>query len=240
MTLAWRLLEHREFERRWPMYVSPVQSKDVPPAPAELTALSTPDLFNEVTRLQAEIRPLTIDIDPASLPERLKPLLNRKDAGVFHLVASNHGAGELITDGWGGSHFSLTSLSYSLAKQPDVALFGTDLRVIGGGGLIDLGPLPLEATKEAIATLPQPLVELLYLPPTPDERDFPSRFRSRSASLEQRPLPQLPATPGHTYLLRSHRPAHHDFLAAIELVAWTPSGALFAFQVLYSWPLLPR
>ena len=252
MTLAWRLLEHREFERRWPMYVSPVQSKDVPPAPAELTALSTADLFNELTRLQAEIRPLTLEVDRATLPERLTPLLGRTDAGLFHLTSTTHGASELITERGGGAYYSLATRSHSYNDEPDISLQGQHLRAGFYGGtcaaLIDLGPLPLNEAQSAISQLPQPLLDLLYLDPLKPEsgdapsheRDFPNHFREVAQKRRIQLTGLLPATPGHTFVLRNHLSGEHDLLAAIELVAWTPSGALFAYQILSSWPVDPR
>jgi RNA polymerase sigma-70 factor (ECF subfamily) len=242
LTLAWRLFEQREFPRSGRRYLSPVQSSDVPAAPAELQGLSTPDLLDRLTAVETEARPLLLEVDPGALPARVAGLLGRSDAGVFRLLETDHGATELIAERGGGAYYSLARRSHSYDQEPDVNLAGQELDSGFYGGtcaaIVDLGAVTLAEVPGALERLDPALVGLFHSDPETAGADFVKQFRARASELEVDDRAR--ARPGHSYLLRSHLWGEHDLLAAIELLECSPQGALCAYQILASWPVEAR
>ena len=242
-TLAWRVLEHREWVRPWIACSEPEPSTPALLFDPELASRDEADLLKELESLCERGEQLLLQDVPQEASERFAHLAQRSDAGLARLVHRNSPWSELPSIREGGAYWSFATRSNDYNDEPDLGLEGGYLRVgfvVRDTGLVvDLGEQPLPTGLDSLdARAGEPLVDMA-LNSWIDRSQPKERIAESVDALEERlrllEAWRVEAQVGHSYLVRSmHR--EHDLLAVIEVLQLDERGILIAWQVLRTWP----
>jgi hypothetical protein len=220
------------------------------PEPEVLRDLRTADL-EELLALGGPLREIVSE--RLLLPD---PTLEHQYGRVLALPASGTARilvrgqyEQAVTPRGGGAYWSFVTRSNSYNDEPDLELqdghYGTSFYGGTSGFLLDMGRTDLEDLDPDAAHPPADLDEAqraswTYMwqdpPPADDRGGYALPSAGRPAGLRAR----VPATIGHTYLLRAILPGEHDVLVAFHAASEDAHGHHLVWRILKQFPMEKR
>lgn len=264
-TIAWRLLDSRPVPSPRTPWKPAMLSEELPPPPADLVAMTQPQLRAEIDRLGSLSDRALFERFSPEVEERFGELRERSDAGLIRLIGYLGPWSEASKGRRGGGSYSFGERRHA-GRNDELNVQGmsggwTFSAAVGGYGcsaLLDLGEIdPSQLDANAIVRMKGDAGALLVerefarrpeeLPISDPEcakasqelmrveGDASAAFKTRLRELGA--SDRAPVVLGHTYALRAVHFGKTDLLVLVHVAGIDDYGVVLAYRILRELPL---